>query len=658
MQPADVITRHVLPELKRMRAQLLDQQQQQQQHPDFVDDLSGSDDEADSSSGGCSTAGTDPQLLVGYAAYLLHHQHLAARDPRVRQEWAHALLWVCVPPKAAPRGTGTCSTSQRAGGERALGASGAADASLASKNGECDAAHGHEEGEHNASRQPPKGWAVLPCNEIPSGTDGSYSSSSSTARYNGGVCLGLSFPALYTARHPAEAHAALAALAAALRGVPCALWAEGYGRYGSAVQWAEFCGPALLGCGFSFVRVCRRQAVHGHGEGQAPAGTGLHQRGVGGEGHGGEAAVVEDWMSSDLEAVLQHLLRPQALPDGKQEEEEKDTGLHAAAQQGTNDSGLSDIANGGVDGLGLAPQGVLDSAAVECLTAVAQLLDATWAEEYGRYASVRRLQPTAPGSSAATATAAATVAAAAAASGKAHATPVGPSSFLQLLRTATWLPDSWGGVGAPGSGALLLPTRAVRGVLGPAARYVAARLSDPRFGVALGLVAKPTVESVLGQLVAWQQAAGTGQGGEQQQQGQLQQQPGLGDLVSCYGYLWAEVCREQEQQEQEEGEKVVEEDRGKQRGNAVGGRVAAAVTQAFAEAPLVGLPAAALAVAPGRGGTALGAVRWCTAEAAVWSLGPLGAVVVEGTRGAAAAAAAAAALLPARLSEAYPTSLE
>ncbi len=652
----------MLPELKHLRTQLLDQERQQQQQQEQLvdDDASSTDDDTGSSSGGCSTAGMDPQLLVGYAAYLLHHQHLAARDPRVRQEWAHALLWVCAPPEAAARGTATCSTSRGAGGERALGASGPSDASLASKDGEGerDVEHGQEEGEHSGSRQPPKGWAVLPCNDMPSGTTSSSSSSSSSggATYSGGVCLGLSFPALYTARHPAEAPTALAALAAALRGVPSALWVEGYGRYGSAVQWAEFCGPALLGCGFSFVRVCRRQVLQMQGQGQAAAGEGLQQGGVRGEGHGGLGEAVEDWVSSDLEAVLKHVLRPQGLPKGEQEqerEEEEDTGLHAAApQQGANGRGVSDGAGSGGDGHGLAPQGVLDAVAVDRLTAIAQLLDATWAEEYGRYAFVRRLQPTAPSSSAATA--AATVAPAASA-GKAHATVAGPSSFLQLLRSATWLPDSWGGVAAPGSGALLLPTRAVRGVLGPAARYVSARLSDPRFGVALGLVAKPTVECVLGQLVEWQQAAGRCLDGGQQQV-QLQQQPGMGDLAACYGYLWAEVCREQEQQEQEEAEGA--EDGGEQRGGAQGGRVAAAVAQAFAAAPLVCLPAAAAAAGPGRGGTAPGPLRWCTAEETVWSLGPLEAVVAEGRGAAGAAAAAAAVLLPARLSDAYPASLE
>ena len=47
----------------------------------------------------CCLQGREP-VLVGYAAYLLHHQH-QAQDPAVAQAWRDALSWLLVPPEDA-----------------------------------------------------------------------------------------------------------------------------------------------------------------------------------------------------------------------------------------------------------------------------------------------------------------------------------------------------------------------------------------------------------------------------------------------------------------------------------------------------------------------------------------------------------------------------
>lgn len=208
------------------------------------------------------------------------------------------------------------------------------------------------------------------------------------------------------------APAALSALAWALRGVPCCLWAEGYLAYGSPAQWAEFAGD-VLGCGFSLVRLqqvqvtsggageaARLEQLVGPGPGPGPGrGPGLAGPSSPADQHAGPGAWWVDWHSPDLEALLASLLPPALSGVGRQE----------PGQPGR--------------------QLLLTPLASAALAAVAEALDAAWAGEYSRY-------------SCCTSTSSPAVAAAAAAAASKGVRPSGgpalegapPTAFLRLLQ--------------------------------------------------------------------------------------------------------------------------------------------------------------------------------------------------------------------------------
>ncbi len=192
--PADVVARFVLPALRAARAQLRDGRPGE----------------------GEGAGGLRAGRLVGLAAYLMHHQHLAAAQGRelgAAADWAEALVWVMAPPQQglAPE----AAQDETAGPPHQPWV-------------------GHSD---NAASQPPAGWRAVAAQE--------------------GVCLGLSFPQLLPAAPVplGPLRAALADLAAALAaaGRPCALWAPGYLRFGSAAQWTDWAG--LLRCGATWARL-------------------------------------------------------------------------------------------------------------------------------------------------------------------------------------------------------------------------------------------------------------------------------------------------------------------------------------------------------------------------------------------------------------------
>ncbi|KXZ52866.1 hypothetical protein GPECTOR_8g248 [Gonium pectorale] len=662
LAPADVINRHVLPALRRAQQQAAAAAAAAQSLPMAQGQTAAAAESAqqvvavveaepgNGTPGGCD--GLHPAALVGYAAYLLHHTHLAARDPRVAQEWAEALVWVLVPPEAVEAAPNT-RQSQRA---RKPAAAAPATADEASE--DATAADGSS-ARRNASRRRRPAAGSKPTD----GPDGSAARATTTATDGPdqptpplsappdpssappagwaavpsakGVCLGLSFPQLAASRAAAAGPAgpalgdALEALRSALsrRRVPAVLWAEGYLRFGSAAQWAEFCGPGLLGCGFTLARLEGRPAPARGPSTPAPATA--------------AAAAGAEWHSTDLEAVLEF--------------------LGAAATSGSGDAVAAATAVG---------------PSMPRLRSLAVALDSLWSAEYegrawggagagagGPHKVVPA--PERPGSAA-----------------PAAARTRRPAPFLSMLRSRPWLPDSWAGCGAPaGSGStdsgvesdlekpglpggggadglgMLAAGGALRALLGPAGRYAGVQLNDPRFICALGLLTAPSPAIALRQLKLWQRAAagaaaaaasaetaaavvpsaddrvaelaaasgppahdaeqgdaqGSTEGGQNAAVGRLSQprpaagaptpaalpQPTVSDLAGVYRYLASQLAAEapgatEDGEAEEEADTATGADAGAEQSRAAAGSgaLAAQISAVFASVPLIAVPEA------------------------------------------------------------------
>ncbi|GIL61010.1 hypothetical protein Vafri_15432, partial [Volvox africanus] len=658
LQPADVIARHVLPALRHMHHHHHHHHHQVDHRArDRDDDPWVSEDSSSNHSPGrfvqnrhqqrtIAPAGPRPGVLVGYAAYLMHHQHLAARDPRVARQWADALLWVLVPPPQPPALTlppsGLPQHEQSAHGVPVRGGKeptrqGEKEASRAGGGG-----GGGSSPDLDEDWSPGSMWAAVPSRE--------------------GISLGLSFQESFVARHPSStAAAAMAALAEARRDVPCALWAEAYLRFGSAARWAEFCGPSVLDCGFTFVRL----AEGGYGD--------ADPRVSGGK------------VSTDLEALLSYLGVPPSSPP-----------LPLPTCGGDpwdTDPSFSDTANPSVVTAKVNVTAVA-AANLPGLHAVACLLDAVWSAEYDTHAWVvsSTVAPTDPQIR--------------------QQQWRRPAPFLELLQNRAWLPDSWGGCAAPSGGEVLPAScRPLRTLLGPTARYVGVELTDPRFIAALGLPTAPSLRCVLTQLRLWSRhdtsvsasASANASAAAVAASVSGPQSPSFITLAGCYSYLSglvaaeaasisgvaAAVTRPQNSEQEERRERSDIQANGGRK-DADGERAISVVRTAFVHEPLIAvrkaadidnsptssplLPSAGVVHAAGGGGggrgTGTGALRWCHVDEVVWSLGPLTELVSEygqplfggdaaaASSSPAAAAAAAASLLPSRLAETYPASLE
>ncbi|GIM14604.1 hypothetical protein Vretimale_17493, partial [Volvox reticuliferus] len=324
------------------------------------------------------------------------------------------------------------------------------------------------------------------------------------------------------------------------------------------------------------------------------------------------------------------------------------------------------------------------------LRSVAYLLDAIWCAEYDTHAWVASSMVTEPHDTQIR---------------QQHLRRRRPAPFLELLQGRAWLPDSWGGCAAPVNGEVL-PTscRPLRALLGPTARYVGVELTDPRFTEALGLPTTPSLRCVLTQLRLWSRrdtsetpaatAAATVAAAAAAVSGP--QSPSLVTLAGCYSYLSGlaaaeaafiggiatAVSQPQELAPEPEGLRKMSDGMNGGPKGSDGERAMSVIRAAFVHEPLIAvrkgadvgsspaysplLPlAGVLHGGGGGGGSGTGTLRWCRAGEVVWSLGPLAELVSEpllfGGGGAAASsspAAAATSVLPPRLAETYPASLE